>query len=171
MIKLRIKYLCTAILLSFASLQMATSLAAETFVPGTTLVMNDDIIRAKIALHHLNKISVKNDKIVSVSGNDGTYFFEKNEKHGFGFIKPSLENGDNPISLNITTASGKTQGLLLNVEDCDPQTIELQADQKDVLAGIAEGDVRHDYASEFPADSSNNDYESSVIEAMKLFIN
>lgn len=163
MIKLRIKYLCVRIFLFALFLQMPI-LMSETFL------MNDEIIRAKIALHYLNKIGVKNDKIVSVSGNDGAYFFEKNEKHGFGFIKPSLENGNNSISLNITTASGKTQGLLLDVDDCDPQTIELQSDQNvasspaNVFADIG------DYASELSLDNSSNDYESSVIEAMKLFI-
>ena len=161
---IRIKHLSVASTALFASFQIVAPLMAETFL------MNDDIIRTKIAIHHLNKISVKNDKIVSVSGNDGTYFFEKNEKHGFGFIKPSLENENNPISLNITTASGKTQGLLLDVEDCDPQTIELQSDQK-VAAPLTNvfTDIG-DYDSELSSDNSSNDYESSIVDAMKLLI-
>jgi hypothetical protein len=87
--------------------------------------MKDETIRAKISLRHPNRISVKNDAMASVSGLEQAFSYEKNEKTGDGFIRPTEANGSNPISLSLTTVSGRTQDLLLELTDRDPCTLEL----------------------------------------------
>jgi hypothetical protein len=121
--------------------------------------MNDGIIRAKISARHLNRIAVKNDRIAAVSGIEGAYFFEKNEKSGDGLIKPTADNGYEPISLNITTLSGKNQDLLLEIIDGDPQTVELDGGH-DVFAP----------AADLPEEEAGGGYEAAVVEALKLLI-
>jgi hypothetical protein len=124
--------------------------------------MGNETIRAKISLQHPNRISVKGDKIASVSGLEQAFYYEKNEKTGDGFLRPTEANGRNPISLSITTSSGKTQDLLLEPTDGDPSTLELIGEEQ---AGGAVPDTGNDNLA-----LPTGDYESGIAEAMKRAI-
>lgn len=121
--------------------------------------MKDGVINVKISSRYLNRICVKNDRITSVVGLDNAFQFEKNDQTGEGYIKPTVENGNEKIGINISTASGRTQSLLLNVEDCEPQTIVLQNDI----------DVCNPQEASLDC-YTNSDYEQSIVMAMKDFI-
>jgi hypothetical protein len=125
--------------------------------------MRDETIRAKISLRHPNRISVKNDAIASVSGLEQAFSYEKNEKTGDGFIRPTEANGSNPISLSLTTVSGRTQDLLLEPTDGDPCTLELVNDDPEPLNG-----------EPIPGNDNltlpSGDYEKGVAEALKQAI-
>ncbi len=93
--------------------------------------MREGPIKTRITCKQLNRISIKNDRIESISGLEEAFSFEKNEKTGDGYIKPSEANGHEPIAISLTTVSGRTQELLLSVDDGDPNTIILENDEKE----------------------------------------
>jgi hypothetical protein len=121
-------------------------------------------IKAKISYQNLNRISVKNDKIDSILGIDNAFHFEKNDKTGEAFIRPTEDNGYSPISLSVTTMSGKTQDLLLEPVEGEANTIELVSDD----AGQDLSPLLDIGVSE---ESIGNDYEETVSSVMKKFIN
>lgn len=123
--------------------------------------ISDKLIKAKISYQHLNRISVRGDKIDSLVGLDTAFHFEKNERTGEVFIRPTEDNGHNDISLSVTTVSGKTQDLLLEVVDGEANSIELMGDkEKELLIEMEE-----------LSESNYGDYEESISEVMKKFIN
>lgn len=126
--------------------------------------MSDGIIHTKISYQNLNRIKVKGDKIDSIAGIETAFHFEKNDKTGEIFIRPTEDNGYSPISLSLTTTSGKTQDLLLEVADGEANTIELVAEKEEYpqidLPSLDLGE-----------ETSGNDYEESVCAVMRKFIN
>ena len=132
--------------------------------------MKDTPIKTRISCKQLNRISVKNDRIESISGLDEAFNFEKNEKTGDGYIKSSEANGHEPIAISLTTVSGRTQELLLNVDDGDPNTIILENDEKE---DSFEEDFSSDSIGETEGSSSttvSSDYETGIVEGMKRLI-
>jgi hypothetical protein len=128
---------------------------------GETLKMQNQPLKSRISFKHLNRIAVKNDRIASVSGLGEAFYFEKNEKTGEGYIRPTAENGHESLSIGITTISGKTQDLILNVDDDDPNVLILESDEIQEIQKILEEETNN----------TNSDYESTVIEAMKELVN
>ena len=127
--------------------------------------MTGNLIKAKISYQNLNRISVKGDKIDSLVGIDTAFHFEKDEKTGEVFIRPTEDNGYNPISISVTTISGNTQDLLLEVVNGEATSIEL----------ISEGSVRDDFSEQFleypdSEEGFAGDYEESIAAIMKKFI-
>jgi hypothetical protein len=127
--------------------------------------MGEGVIKAKISYQNLNRISVKGDRIESILGIDTAFHFEKNEKTGEGFIRPTEDNGYAPISLNLTTMTGKTQDLLLEPVDGDPNSIELLAD------AVSPEDISPLMDLAAQEEGSSNDYEETISAVMKKFIN
>ena len=133
--------------------------------------MGADVIKAKISYQNLNRISVKGDKIDSILGIDSAFHFEKNDKTGEVFLRPTEDNGYSPISLSIVTLSGKTQDLLLEPVEGEANVIELVSDtssnlQQD-LSPLLDGST-----SALPEETSiSGDYEEMVSAVMKKFIN
>jgi len=123
--------------------------------------MTDGIIHSKSLYQNLNRIKVKGDKIDSIAGIEAAFHFEKNDKTGEIFIRPTEDNGYSPISLSLTTVSGKTQDLLLEVVDGEASTVEL-------IAGTEGRDIP---LSNLDEEISGNDYEENVCAVMKKFIN
>lgn len=124
--------------------------------------MSDGIIHTKISYQNLNRIKVKDDKIDSIAGIETAFHFEKNDKTGEIFIRPTEDNGYSPISLSLTTTSGKTQDLLLEVADGEANTIELVAEKEEYQ--------RIDLPA-MDEEISGNNYEESICAVMKKFIN
>jgi hypothetical protein len=129
-------------------------------VSGETLKMQDQPLKSRISFKYLNRIAVKNDRIAAVSGLSEAFYFEKNEKTGEGYIRPTAENGREPLSIGITTISGRTQDLILNVDDNDPNVLILENPETSEMRKILDEET----------DNADSDYESSVIEAMKSLI-
>jgi hypothetical protein len=125
--------------------------------------MEDKVIKAKISYQNLNRISVKGDKIDSILGIDSAFHAEKNDKTGEAFIRPTEDNGYTSISLSVTTMSGKTQDLLLEVVDGDANSIELVSDTSAVSPDSLFGGIG--------AEANTNDYEEAISCVMKKFIN
>lgn len=130
------------------------------FVYAEQYKMCDSVIKANISYQNLNRISVKGDKIDSILGIDNAFHYEKNDKTGEIFIRPTEENGYTPISLSVTTVSGKTQDLLLEPKDGEAYSIELLTENTQFLP------------LQLPDDGDvSNDYEESISNVMKKFIN
>jgi hypothetical protein len=128
--------------------------------------LEDKVIKTKVSYQNLNRISIKGDKIDSILGIDSAFHFEKNEKTGEVFIRPTEDNGYTPISLSVTTMSGKTQDLLLEPVDREANSIELISDtsvSEDLLPSL---DLLGGEAS-----SNSSDYEEIISSVMKKFIN
>ena len=92
---------------------------------GKEYQMRSDVIKAKISYQNLNRICVKGDKIDKIFGVDNAFHFEKNDKTGEAFIRPTEDNGYAPISLSVVTVSGKTQDLLLEPEDKEARRLSI----------------------------------------------
>jgi hypothetical protein len=144
---MRNKYVAPFILVSFCA-------------HGETLKMTNEPQKSRISFKYLNRIVAKNDRIASISGLNEAFHFEKNEKTGDGYIKPSAENGYAPISVGITTISGRTQDLILEVDDGGPNVLVLENAETQEIQKILDEN----------ADNTNSDYESMVINAMKMLI-
>jgi hypothetical protein len=129
-------------------------------VQGETLKMQDQPLKSRISFKHLNRIAVKNDRIASVSGLGEAFYFEKNEKTGEGYIRPTAENGHEPLSIGITTISGKTQDLILNVDDNEPNVLILESAETQEMQKFLDEDT----------ENASSDYESAVVEAMKALV-
>lgn len=132
--------------------------------------MKEGVIKTRISCKQLNRISVKNDRIESVSGLEEAFNFEKNEKTGEGYIKPSEANGYEPIAISLTTVSGRTQEMLLKVDDGDPNTIILENDEK-------EGSFEEEFSSDsvggtegYGSTTVSSDYETGIVEGMKRLV-
>lgn len=123
--------------------------------------MKDGIIHAKISYQNLNRIKVKNDAIDSIAGIDTAFHFEKNDKTGEIFIRPTEDNGYDPISLSVIMVSGKTQDLVLEVVDGEANTIELMANEGENQA------VQQEIGEEM----AESGYEESICSVMRKFIN
>ena len=137
-------------------------------VLAETVKMRDEPIKSRISFKHLNRISVKNDRIASVAGLDAAFHFEKNEKTGDGYIKPTEDNDHDPISISITTASGRIQDLVLEVDDKDPNVLILEND--DLEDDSLENDSWDDSSTPTGSGQIGSDFESSVVGAMKCFM-
>ena len=125
---------------------------------GEEYQMRSDVIKAKISYRNLNRICVKGDKIDKIFGVDNTFHFEKDDKTGEAFIRPTEDNGYAPISLSVVTVSGKTQDLLLEPEDKEASAIEL------VSLNIPQPFQTTDFGE------IGNDYEECISTTMKKFI-
>lgn len=144
-------------------LMMFCSVSAEQFK------MTGKLIKAKISYQNLNRISMKDDKIDTLVGIDSAFHFEKNEKTGEVFIRPTEENGHNPLSISVTTTAGKTQDLLLEVVDGEANSIELISNypQEDPSNQF----LTSEYSPDLDEGVGGNDYEENIAMVMKKFIN
>jgi hypothetical protein len=67
--------------------------------------------------------------------------------------------------LSVTTISGKTQDLILNVDDGDPNVLILEDDEV-----LAKQNFSEQKFSDEETNAQNSDFETSVVEAMKSLI-
>lgn len=133
-----------------------------------TFKMSDTPIKTRISSKQLNRISVKNDRIESVIGIEEAFQFEKNEKTGDGYIRQTEANGKEPISISITTVSGKTQEFVLNVDDGEANTITLEnTTPEDFVANDIEVSSENDNSSFVNPSPS---YETSITDSMKKLV-
>lgn len=134
-----------------------------------TFKLSDNPIKTRISSKQLNRISVKNDRIESVIGIEEAFQFEKNEKTGDGYIRPTEANGKEPISISITTVSGRTQELLLKVDDGEANTITLENGTPEDVSEAQEIEVSSETEnSSFVSPASS--YETSITECMKRLV-
>lgn len=138
---------------------MMFSLNAEQFK------MTGKLIKAKISYQNLNRISVRGDKIDTLVGIDTAFHFEKNEKTGEVFIRPTEDNGYNPISISVTTTSGKTQDLLLEVVNGEANSIEL------ISENSSQEELFFTGFQDSEESINSSDYEENIAAVMKKFIN
>lgn len=80
------------------------------------LVQKHVMVKARIAAKALNQITIENDRILKVRGLPGTFELDTDNELGQVFIKP-LASSDLPLCLFLSTESGKSYSLELNLED------------------------------------------------------
>lgn len=92
------------------------------------LILNENKrLEAHIALDMMNRLAVANDRIVNIFGDEGTFVNQTDEQTGQVFIKPTDENGHNPLSITIITENGLTQDLLLTPSEPMAATLIIKA--------------------------------------------
>lgn len=92
----------------------------------TLMVSEGKRLEATISVDAMNRISVLNDRIINIFGDEGTFVTQTDEQTGQIFIKPTIENGSKPLSLTLITENGITQDLSLNPTDVTAATIVLK---------------------------------------------
>ena len=80
------------------------------------LVQEHVMVKARIAAKALNQITIENDRILKVRGLPGAFELDTDNELGQVFIKP-LASSDLPLCLFLSTESGKSYSLELNLED------------------------------------------------------
>jgi len=83
-------------------------------------------LSAKIASEYMNRITIVNDRIVNVFGDEGTFVVQTDEHTGQIFIKPTADNGDKPLSITLITENGITQDLTLTPSPLKASTLILK---------------------------------------------
>lgn len=85
-------------------------------------------IEASICADSMNRISVANDRIMQIFGDEGTFESQNDEATGQVFLKPTAENGTKNLSLTLITEQGITQDLTLIPASKSPQTLIFNRD-------------------------------------------
>ena len=94
---------------------------------GQTITMNPDKrLQAKIACDSMNRLSVTNDRITQVFGDNDAYEVQTEENTGQVFLKPTAENGKKPLSITLVTENGLTQDMTLHPEEREATTVILK---------------------------------------------
>ena len=83
-------------------------------------------LEANIAMNVMNRLSVTQDRIINVFGDEGTFVTETDDHTGQIFIKPTPENANTPLSITLITEKGLTQDLTLNPVEAKAATIILK---------------------------------------------
>jgi type-F conjugative transfer system secretin TraK len=90
-------------------------------------INQEERLTAKIALDYMNRLAMVNDKIVRIFGDDGTFVHQADDNTGQIFIKPTLDNGLQPLAITIITENGITQDLNLVPSKSKAATIILKS--------------------------------------------
>lgn len=93
-------------------------------------VIENKRITATICADSMNRISIANDRITQIFGDEGTFESQNDEATGQLFLKPTAENGSKNLSLTLITEQGITQDLKLIPTSKTPQTLVLTRDPK-----------------------------------------
>lgn len=80
-------------------------------------------LKGNIASDSLSRIAVVNDRITHVFGDQDAYEIVMDETIGQVFIKPTVANGSQPISLSLVMESQCTQDLLLTPSSMEAATL------------------------------------------------
>jgi type-F conjugative transfer system secretin TraK len=70
-------------------------------------------LEASICPDSMNRISVANDRIMKIFGDEGAFESQHDESTGQVFLKPTVVNGVKDLSLTLVTEQGLTQDLTL----------------------------------------------------------
>ncbi len=105
-------------------------------------------LNAKISLDFMNRIAVVNDRIVNIFGDEGTFVVQTDEATGQVFIKPTVENLTQPLSITLITENGITQDLTLTPTKSKAATLILKPQKS--------GSAHHSSVEPFPGLSSRN---------------
>jgi type-F conjugative transfer system secretin TraK len=96
-------------------------------------------LEASICPDSMNRITVANDRIVQVFGDEGAFESQSEENTGQVFIKPTAENSIKPLSLTLITEQGKTQDLSLKPTAKSAATLILKTSDKAQKTSATDG--------------------------------
>ncbi len=98
------------------------------FAASQVMTLNENQrLTASIAGDAMNRLSVANDRIVNLFGDEGTFMTQNDEQTGQVFIKPTIENQEKPLSLTLVTENGLTQDLNLIPDALEASTLILKS--------------------------------------------
>lgn len=78
-----------------------------------------------VSFNELNRITVENDKIQQIYGDEGRYIIQGDEISGQVFVRPHADNLS-PFTVTVITQSGQTQDLLLTPKDGNARAIVIR---------------------------------------------
>jgi len=102
-------------------------------------------IEASICGTSMNRITVANDRITQLFGDDGTFESQNDETTGQVFLKPTLENGSKNLSLTLITEQGITQDLTLKPDALSAKTLILTRDPADQALSLKSATEQNPY--------------------------
>jgi type-F conjugative transfer system secretin TraK len=141
--------------------------------PTVLSLCPDRRLKAAIAQDSMNRIAVTNDRITQVFGDEESYVVQAEEHTGQLFLKPTVENGDKPLSLTLITESGLTQDLTLEPTKKEATTLLLKATSLTTSQRSLErrGGLGHPsiYEQAFKDDNPGSSAEQYV-QAIKLMV-
>lgn len=113
--KQRIIKLLGSGLLYLAALNVAVSQELTKVQPKSTVLLlkEQQRLTVHIAKENMSRLTILNDRIISVIGEEEAFTMQHDEHTGQVFIKPTVNNGAKPIAVTLITENGITQDLTL----------------------------------------------------------
>jgi len=152
-------------------------LSVEAFATTSLTLDSTKRLKAKISKDSMNRIAVINDRITQVFGDNEAYEIQTEETTGQVFIKPTVDNGDKPLSVTLITENNITQDLMLEPVQKEASTLILKVHSTPSLSpveprgapgmGISPGSALTSYQSYGPKALS---FQESLLEAMKKLV-
>jgi len=133
-------------------------------------------VKAIISKDSMNRLAVTNDRITQVFGDEQSYTVQTEEGIGQIFLKPTLENGDKPLSLTLITENGSVQDMTLVPQERDAATIVLtgRGTSRSVDAAREEAETGRGFNYQAHPYFQNADYRPSLknqlVRAMKVLV-
>ncbi|HCU07345.1 MAG TPA: hypothetical protein DIC42_07220 [Holosporales bacterium] len=103
------------------------TVVAKKTVSQILSVNQEERLTANIAVDYMNRLAMAGDKIVSIFGDEGTFVHQADDHTGQVFIKPTADNGTQPLAITIITENGVTQDLNLVPSTAKAATIILKS--------------------------------------------
>lgn len=90
---------------------------------ASNITLSPQRLKVPISQDSMNRIAVTNDRITHVFGDQEAYEIQTEETTGQVFLKPTIENGNKPLSLTLMTENNVTQDLILEPVSGDARTL------------------------------------------------
>jgi len=128
-------------------------------------------LEASICPDSMNRISVANDRIMKLFGDEGAFESQHDEGTGQVFLKPTTVNGVKNLSLTLVTEQGLTQDLTLKPIAQSATTVILtRSSEKQEAPGIRDqGAGTGETAYQFPFDKTLS-IQEQILSVLKLAI-
>jgi type-F conjugative transfer system secretin TraK len=88
-----------------------------------SITLSPQRLKVPISQDSMNRIAVTNDRITHVFGDQEAYEIQTEETTGQVFLKPTVENGNKPLSITLMTENNITQDLTLEPVSGDARTL------------------------------------------------
>jgi type-F conjugative transfer system secretin TraK len=130
-------------------------------------------LEASICPDSMNRITVANDRVMKIFGDEGTFESQHDESTGQVFLKPTVVNGVKDLSLTLVTEQGLTQDLTLKPIAKSATTVILarsSGERESAAAGMRDqGTGIGEIAYQFPFDKTLS-IQEQVLNVLKLAI-
>ena len=151
----------------FCTLLISVIVGAQDYI-----VPNNGIVVADVSDKGVNRISIENDRISQIIGNEDEYILESDANLGQIFLTPSLKEASD-INIRLVTEREKIIDAKLKVKKIEPQTINFKYEANATInTSVASSNDQNLTNGSFSVRSVDDiTVEQQVIDNLKLVYN